>query len=236
MKALKVIKDKWREVAIVFLLLSVVFNIPGISLADMMHIQPTTTGLWEVSGNETQLITADELDIQNRSILNVLDIDGVAIGILSTTISTHTTAIAGLDTRLTTAEGDISDLQGDVTSLKSIAIIYVIDGGGSAITTGQKGHLDIPFDCTITTWTLLGDQSGSIVIDVWNDIYANFPPTVVDTIAGSEKPTLSGALKNQDLALSTWTTAVSAGDILAFNVDSVSTVERITLSIRATKT
>ena len=117
-----------------------------------------------------------------------------------------------------------------------ITITFIIDGGGAEITTGEKGHLEIPFACTITGWTLLADQSGSIVIDVWKDTYANFPPTVADTIAGSEKPTLSSAQKNQDLALGTWTTAVSAGDILAFNVDSASTVERITLSIRATKT
>ena len=118
----------------------------------------------------------------------------------------------------------------------TIAIIYVIDGGGSAITTGVKGFLEIPFACTITGWTLTADQSGSIVMDVWKDTYANFPPTVADTIAGSEKPTLSSVQKNQDLSLSTWTTAVSAGDHLAFNVDSASTVTRITLSIRATRT
>lgn len=117
-----------------------------------------------------------------------------------------------------------------------ITITYVIDGGGSAITTGQKGHIEIPFACTITGWTILADQSGSIVIDVWKDTYANFPPTDADSIAGTELPTLSSAQKNQDLALGSWTTAVTAGDILAYNVDSVATVERITLSIRATKT
>lgn len=116
-----------------------------------------------------------------------------------------------------------------------ITITFIIDGGGSAITTNQKGHLEIPFACTITGWTLLADQSGSIVIDVWKDTYANFPPTVADTIAGSEKPTLAAAQKNQDLDLTTWTAAVAAGDILAFNVDSVATVTRVTLSIRATK-
>ena len=116
-----------------------------------------------------------------------------------------------------------------------LSLTFIIDGGGSAITTGQKGHLEIPFACTITGWTLLANQSGSIVIDVWKDTYANFPPTVADTIAGSEKPTLSSAQKNQDLTLTTWTTAVAAGDILAFNVDSVSTVTRVILSIRAEK-
>jgi len=106
-----------------------------------------------------------------------------------------------------------------------------IDGGGSAITTGIKGDIVVPFDGTITGWTILADQSGSIVIDVWKDTYTNYPPTVADTIAGSEKPTLASASKNQDLTLSTWTVAVTAGDIIRFNVDSITTVTRVLLSI-----
>jgi hypothetical protein len=110
-----------------------------------------------------------------------------------------------------------------------------IDGGGSAITTGVKGYIQIPYDGTITGWTILADQSGSIVVDVWKDTFANYPPLVADSIAGSEKPTLSSVIKNQDLALSTWTTSVTAGDIIAFNVDSASTVTRVNLSINITK-
>lgn len=110
-----------------------------------------------------------------------------------------------------------------------------IDGGGSAIATGVKGFVRIPFACTIADWYLLADQSGSIVIDVWKDTYANFPPTVLDTIAGSEKPTLSAVQLNRDTALGTWTTAVAADDILAFNVDSAATVTRVNLTIKCTR-
>ncbi len=118
------------------------------------------------------------------------------------------------------------------TTTKSFGI--VIDGGGNPISTGIAGDVIIPFAMTITSWTLAADQVGSIVIDVWKDTYANFPPTVGDSIAGSEKPTLSSVIKNQDLTLTTWTTAVAAGDIIRFNVDSASTVTRITLSIAGT--
>lgn len=118
---------------------------------------------------------------------------------------------------------------------KAASLMAVLDGGGSALTTGVKGDLVIPWNCTVTGWTLLADQSGSIVIDVWRDSYANYPPTVADTIAGSEKPTLSSATKNQDLTLTTWTTSLSAGDILRFKVDSVATVQRVTLAIHVTR-
>lgn len=117
-------------------------------------------------------------------------------------------------------------------NLRSISL--TLDGGGSVITTGVKADVRIPYSGTITGWELVANTSGSIVIDVWKDTYANFPPTVADTIAGTEKPTLSSATKNQDLTLSTWTTTVTAGDYLRFNVDSASTVTRVHLSIQIT--
>ena len=125
---------------------------------------------------------------------------------------------------------------GITNDVKTAAIIFIIDGGGAAITTGVKGDIEIPFACTVNSWTILADQSGSIVVDVWKDTYANFPPTVADTIAGSEKPTLTAAAKNQDASLSTWTTSITAGDILRFNVDSAATVTRVTIAIKVTRT
>jgi len=108
----------------------------------------------------------------------------------------------------------------------------IIDGGGSAITTGVKADLVVPYNCTVIGWDILGNASGSIVVDVWKDTYANFPPTVADTITGTEKPTLSSVAKNQDVALSSWTTTLTRNDILRFNVDSAATVTRVTLSLR----
>ena len=111
-------------------------------------------------------------------------------------------------------------------------IQFIIDGGDVVITTGQKGHVVVPYDCVVTGWDILADQSGSIVVDVWKDTYANFPPTVGDTVTGTEKPTLASAQKNQDLTLTTWTTALTKGDVLAFNVDSATTVLRVTVCLR----
>jgi hypothetical protein len=114
-------------------------------------------------------------------------------------------------------------------------VIFLIDGGGSPISTGQKGHIEVPFACHAVGWTLVADQAGSIVIDVWKDNYAVFPPTGGDSIAGTQKPTLAAADKNQDLNLTTWTTALAKGDVLAFNVDSAATVLRVSLAIRVVR-
>lgn len=110
----------------------------------------------------------------------------------------------------------------------------VIDGGGSAIATGIKGDLRIPFACTITKATLLADQSGSIVVDVWKDTYANYPPTDADSITSAAPPTISTATKSEDATLTGWTTSIAAGDILRFNVDSATTVERVVLQLDVT--
>lgn len=111
-----------------------------------------------------------------------------------------------------------------------------IDGGGSTIATGEMGYISIPIPGTITKWRLVADQSGSCVIDLWKDTYGNFPPTVGDTITGSDKPTLSSSQKAESTALTGWTTSIQAGDVVGFNVVSATNVTRVNLFIEYTKT
>lgn len=112
------------------------------------------------------------------------------------------------------------------------AINFIIDGGGTTIGTGVAGYIQVPFDCSITEWTLLGDTTGSIVVDIWKDTYANYPPTDADTITASATPSVTSATKNTSSTLTGWTTAITAGDTLGFNVDSVSTFTRVTLVLK----
>src|SRR5690349_856367 len=116
--------------------------------------------------------------------------------------------------------GTIWESVGGSGAPQTLTLNFVIDGGGSTITTGIKGDLLVDFACTITGVTLLADQSGSIVIDIWKDTYANFPPTDADSITAAAPPTISTAAKSQDTTLTGWTTSVAAGSILRFNVDS----------------
>ena len=113
---------------------------------------------------------------------------------------------------------------------RTAAITYVIDGGGSVPTTGNKGQISIPVACTVTGWVITADASGSAVVDVLRSTYAGFPTT--SSIAGSDKPTLSSAQKNEDLTLTGWgSTALAAGDIVQFNLNSASTVTRLNISL-----
>ena len=109
------------------------------------------------------------------------------------------------------------------------------DGGGSAITADTWVDVIAKDDCTITGWTMTADQSGSAQVDIWKDTYANFPPTVADTITASAKPSLTAATKDTSTTLTGWTTAVTAGDILRFYLDSASAVTRLLLVVAYTR-
>jgi len=116
------------------------------------------------------------------------------------------------------------------------AFEFVIDGGGSEITIGIKGDLEIPFGFVVEQVTILADQSGSIVIDIWMEELASFPPTDSDSITSVDVPTISSATNSRDIDLPSWVTTLVAGEILRYNVDSCTDIERATISLKGYRT
>lgn len=106
----------------------------------------------------------------------------------------------------------------------------------SDIIVGRKVRCRVPFDCTITRASILADASGSLVLDIWKDTHTNAPPTVDDSITASAKPTISSGIKYEDDTLTGWTTAISTGDWLIVNVDSVTSITEATLSLELDRT
>lgn len=122
------------------------------------------------------------------------------------------------------------------TVIRSGAIQYTIDGGGSVPSTGAKGQLYIPLALTITGWTLTGDQSGSAVVDVLTCPYLSFPSGLA-SIAGTDKPSFSSSQSGQDLVLTGWGNIdVSAGTEMQFYLDSVAHCTRLNLTLNVTLT
>lgn len=120
------------------------------------------------------------------------------------------------------------------------AVGITIDGAGAVITTGVKGYLSVPYGCTINSVTMLADQSGSAVVDIWKTTYSSFDagathPVSGDKITASAPPTISSATKSTDATLTGWTTSITAGDVLAFSVTSATTVTRVNLVLKVTK-
>ena len=103
-----------------------------------------------------------------------------------------------------------------------------VDAGASVISTGIKGYVRCPLTGQFSAWSLVADQAGDLVFDVWVHSWGTLP-TDSDSITGGNGPTLSSAAMASDTTLSGWTKPVNAGDVIAFNVDSASTVTRVTL-------
>lgn len=108
---------------------------------------------------------------------------------------------------------------------------YVVNGGGSVISTGIAGQLSFSFACTILGWTLLADQSGSVVVDIWKVPFASYPPTDTNTIVASLPPTITGAQAAASTTLTGWTTTVAANDTMMFNIDSVTSITNLTIAL-----
>lgn len=135
------------------------------------------------------------------------------------------------------------DAQGRITAaangstFNTAEIGYTFNGLGSVLTTGVIGvGLQVRFNCTITSATLLADQTGSIVVDIWKAGYASYPPVVGNSIVASAPPTITSATKSTDSTLTGWTTSISAGDVLYFNINSCSTITNCVLILGVTKT
>jgi hypothetical protein len=149
-----------------------------------------------------------------------------------------TTGPAGGPTGTQGATG-VTGTTGPTGPSQVFGVQFIIDGGGSLIATGLKGYLHFDFACVISEVTMLADQTGSIVVDLWKCAYSAFNPgthpVVGDTITGASVPTISAGVKYQDSTLTGWTTAVSADDVIGFNVNSATAITRVTVDLKVTR-
>lgn len=155
------------------------------------------------------------------------------LGAMTANLNLNTHTIIGItDLTMTGDIGNGADST-DVDNLLKGTVGYIVDGGDLEITVGIKGEIRIPFDCTIKSVTLIADQSGSIVIDVNKGTLAAFP--TVGSICAAALPTISSSEKSEDTSLTGWSTSLSEGDILQFEVDSVTTIERCSVLLKIIK-
>lgn len=92
----------------------------------------------------------------------------------------------------------------------------------ATVTAGVKGDISVPFNCVIQRVTLLADAAvatNPLIVEIWKDTFANYPPVVGDSIVASAKPTINIAAQSGQISVLTgWTTVITAGDTLRFNV------------------
>lgn len=115
-------------------------------------------------------------------------------------------------------------------------VIAVVDGGGGvAITSGLKLWFEVPYACTIEAVRIEADQVGSITFNIYklleSERMAGVAADSTHSICAQSQPLISSAQRMADTTLSGWDTYVQAGDWLYVNVDSASTVSKVSLSL-----
>jgi len=142
--------------------------------------------------------------------------------------------LAGTTSGYVLTAGGASTAPAYAANLSSVGAI--LDGGGAAIAANTIVYIRVPFACTINEFTILADQSGSVTVKVYKDTYANYPPTAADDISNGGLA-VTTATKATDTTLTSWTTAIAAGDVLAFtNTTVATTITRVTCQLKVTRT
>lgn len=90
-----------------------------------------------------------------------------------------------------------------------------------AITTGNKGLKQIPYNSEIMDWTIITDATGTISYSL-SKVEPGEYPTFVDMISTGTAMKSSNAVINQSVNFNNWaTTGFTAGEIARFGVASV---------------
>ena len=146
---------------------------------------------------------------------------------------------SGTDIIFTTApsNGDTVYVVGlSTTADLTRTINFVVDAGSAPMSSGIKGEMTLDVTGKIQSWTIISDQEGRIQFDIKKVDYDNFPN--FSSICGSERPTLgnisSGAEEriNRNTSISTWNTALNAGDILQFEIVYALNIQRCVVSLK----
>ena len=122
-----------------------------------------------------------------------------------------------------------------VTAPKT-AITFNFDGHGSTIAVGTQALVQVPYGATINKASAFSAETGSVVIDLWSDVYANFPPTDADSITAAAPVTISSSDKSEDATLTGWTTAITSGDTIIASIDSITSITRLTIVLEVQMT
>tara|TARA_B100001057_G_scaffold480681_1_gene553784 strand:- start:67 stop:741 length:675 start_codon:yes stop_codon:yes gene_type:complete len=107
---------------------------------------------------------------------------------------------------------------------------YVIDSGSLPMQVGDKGKLTIDVGGVIENVRVLSDQTGDIVFDISKTTFANYP--AFNSITSAQRVQLINKDKYFDDVLNNWTTTITAGDILQFDVISVNNIRRLLISLK----
>lgn len=110
--------------------------------------------------------------------------------------------------------------------------IVIDDHSGEALVLGARQAWRFAYDCRIVVAALMADQVGSIEVDLWLDVWGNYPPTAPDSICGGNNLVIVAANRVEDADLVGWSPRIPAGAVLVPSVIGCTTVQRVTLYLK----
>ncbi|KKN45014.1 hypothetical protein LCGC14_0687260 [marine sediment metagenome] len=202
------------------------------STAENYHTLPTATeGLsftfvcQDVDGIRITAATGDTIRVGDYVSVAAGAIRSVRVGASIELVAINATEWVAVDT---VGAWQVEVSGGVFTyATRSFDIEFTFQNSGAVLNTGAQdaAYTECGVDAVIESVYCYGGQLngdiGSIVVDLWADEYANYPPTVADTICAAAKPTIAAAVKSEDTTLAGWTKELARGDGVLPNIDSV---------------
>lgn len=192
-----------------------VINFVGGQPGQVLHILGDGNTTLQNNSNIKTATAADELLVNGTYYAFLLDNNNTWHELNSTTI--------------TTGGGGGGGGTGPTTEIGNIVFEFG-DKQNPLISGVESGLFEIDFAVTLQQATIVGDVSGSAVVDILMAPSSGSPFT---SICGSNKPTLSSQSIERDSVLSTWTVTIPAGSILVAILNSVTTCKKVTVSLKA---
>ena len=203
-----------------------------VSDAELLYINSLSSNAQTQITNNAALVDTDDEII---AIINASPSTQIAheAGGLEADVSGYS-GLTGITGGATSEVDTLAELAAMMANQAEVMASFTITNGDTAIDaivvdpiacTGR-----IPNNMKITAWYLDCDKSGDIVIDVWKNTWNDTPLVDGDSIAGTEKPTLSSDVSASDTSLSSMTADWDAGQEVCIEIESSATVTKCTLN------
>lgn len=200
-----------------------------IVLALLMYSGTATETTWRHSGFE---LWGYDINCTDHNLTNLLMLDfngSSSPGVSSSDSGTLYYDLSTQKIRISEDGGSYIDGFGYNGSIQ-----VIIDGGGSAITSGNKSDVVVPYSGTIEDVILLADQTGNATVAIYQNTSANHiagnPPRISDSIGSFS---ISSGIGSKN---STISQAISKDDELRIRVTSADTIERLSIILNLVKT